>query len=112
MPHSCGKMSRYPHTLTVLQSDEATQDDNGNFIEPESYDIVGLPCREESSGGAQRTQVADGVVILYSSVIYLPYDTPAIPNGVRVQVSDKDGVRMDGVVKRFIRERKNCRLWA
>ncbi|SEV88897.1 hypothetical protein SAMN05428988_0155 [Chitinophaga sp. YR573] len=99
---------QYPHTLTATIVAESHQDDDGNWV-PGSDTTREIKCRVEPNGGGRQVQVADGSLIVYSSIVYMPRGTTPLQDGTRVSITSSPVTA--GAVLRFSQGQLNSRLW-
>lgn len=121
---------QYPHFLYVRASDtEATQDDNGSWQDGGAAWRFHSVCREETNGKGQKVNAADGLFVVYASLVHLPAGATFVAEGVEAVVADReldpdeltdkaltnakaDGtVRIKGECLKFDKGRLHCRLW-
>lgn len=109
------KVIQYPHYLfSVRSGSDAAQDENGNWIVSGTANVFLSKCREETNGGGQELQVADGTYRKFSSLIQLPKGELSIEEGTSVFVSDyADGssIRIKGTVLKVDKGQLHSRLW-
>lgn len=107
-----GVLEQYPHYLY--------RDNEDGWV------YVGR-CREETNGKGGHIKAADTEYYLYSSIVQMPAETPKIPEGIEVFVSERelvademsdlqplieDGtVRVSGTCAKFDKGRLHCRMW-
>lgn len=106
-------VKQYPHILRLMEGAESTYDEvtgihtSGTLQEgADSY-----PCREEPNSYGRRIGI-DGQLVDYSSMVFLPLDSPDLIPGVKFRVYQGDSIRFQGEVKRFSRGQLNCKVWA
>lgn len=99
---------QYPHTLTAKIISESYQDDDGNWM-PGGVSTRQITCRAEPNGSGRQIQLADGSLITYSWIVYMPKATQPLPNGIVVAVDSSPSAL--GKVLRFSQGQLNSRLW-
>ncbi len=106
---------QYPHYLFVTNpSDNATQDENGEWVTPVSANVLIGACREETNGRGSQINATDGTQYVFQSLIQLPAGTPPVKVGTPVIVTnDAAGldVRISGKCMKFDVGQLHCRLW-
>jgi len=108
-------VKQYPHFLFAIIGGETTQDDNGDWVQPDGATMLFISsCREETDGRGTEIKVADGTFHKITSLIQLPKGSPKVEIGTTVFVSnDQDGldVRIKGTVLKFDNGQLHSRLW-
>jgi hypothetical protein len=102
---------QYPHQLiaTTFEQD-AEQDDNGNWVVPDSSLLTQLCRAEPNSKGSFITGV-DGKQIVYAWNIYLPLPVTELKPGTKVSIEWNGNKIGQGTVIRFSRGQLNARIW-
>lgn len=107
-------VKQYPHYLFIEDSNEAIQDEQGNWTECEQSRKFMSVCREETDGKGTEYQVAGGEYIKTTSVIQLPTACPTVSKGTKVIVANDPeclDVRISGVCLNFDKAQLHSRLW-
>ena len=108
-------IKQYPHYLFVLQSEEASQDEDGNWIGgSEPTPVFHSKCREEVNASGRRLEVAGGSYHVFKSVIQMPKNKGRIAEGSQIVITDDDAgdnVRLEGSVLKFDKAQLHSRLW-
>ena len=121
--------SKYYQHLYRLVTNESTQDATGAGVQgSKSWVYVGL-CREETNGKGSSVATADGNVLVFSSLVYMPIGTPRIDEGTQILIlrnqqdvsNITDTFITDGKISgevviigrcmKFDMGRLHCRMW-
>lgn len=102
---------QYPHSLiAVVMEDEAERDENGDWI-PSNSSLISQACRAEPNGKGGFLTAADGKVIHYEWIIYMPIPDTELKPGTPVTVEWNGDEFAKGIVKRYSRGQFNARVW-
>lgn len=105
-------VKQYPYILKVLQHQEATFDQRtGSWVGGEAQWVELGKCRDEINGSGAKITTEDSENYVYSAVVYAPKNTPTIGKGAKIQVWDKNTLRLEGNVTRFSRDQLHSRIW-
>lgn len=106
---------QYPHYLfKVVSTDEAYQDDSGNWVGGDTEILFLCKCREEVNGSSQQIRVADGTFYLYSSLIQIPKNDISVTIGDIIVVSNDpecNDIRIKAECMRYSKDQLHSRLW-
>ena len=104
-------VKQYPYNLYILNIQDATQNENGDFVEgSESWELA-CTCRDEANTKSQNVLV-DSVYYPYDSIVYTPKSCPILENETKVEIRYQNGVvRLSGQVKRFSQDQLHSRIW-
>jgi hypothetical protein len=121
--------SKYYQHLYRLVTNESTQDATGAWVQgSKTWVYVGL-CREETNGKGSSVATADGNVLVFSSLVYMPIGTPRIDEGTQILIlrnqqdvsNITDTFITDGKISgevviigrcmKFDMGRLHCRMW-
>ena len=109
------KLVQYPHYLFAVNAGgDSVQDENGNWSDAETTNIVISTCREETDGRGSEIQVAGGTFHRFTSLMQLPKGAQKVEVGSTVFVANKaDGtdIRIRGVVLKYDVGQLHSRLW-
>lgn len=104
-------ISQYPHTIEITGPITSHQDTFGNWINDAQQDIT-LACRFEPAGANGLIPGADGTLINYNWVVYMPIPSIRIMPGNVVELFDAAGIQIVAdKVLRFSAGQLNARLW-
>ena len=103
-------VKQYPYSLYILNIQDATQNENGDFIEGSQSWGLACTCRDEANTKSQ-TVLVDSVYYPYDSIIYTPKSCPILKNETKIEVRQGGVVRLSGVVKRFSQDQLHSRIW-
>lgn len=118
-----GKMrvQQYPHYLFAVNAGgDSVQDENGNWSDAETTNVLISTCREETDGRGSEIQVAGGTFHRFSSLVQLPKGAVGAENVPPVQVgstvfvannADGTDIRIQGVVLKYDVGQLHNRLW-
>lgn len=82
---------QYPHYLYKRVSVEATQNDEGSWVDGEEAAIVFCgTCREETNGKGDKIQATNGVFREFSALVQLPTDVQRVAEGTQVFVTSRE----------------------
>lgn len=103
---------QYPYILKVFKEVESVF--NQQTAEWENgtgqWEVIGK-CRDEINGSGAKITTEDNESYIYSAVIYAPKNIPMINKGAKVQVWERENLRLEGEVKRFGKEQLHVRIW-
>lgn len=103
-------MEQYPDSILVTVRVGATQDSNGNWIGGTPTDYT-FDCRLEPNGTGRKIPGADGALIDFAFICYLPKTTTIIPVDALYVATSLNNGTIEGSVKRASNGQLNSRLW-
>ncbi len=101
-------VTQYPHIIIIPGSVDETYRENGIWKPGASGSDIQQACRYEPSAITKKLAVADGTVIEYKGIVYLPKSTPDIENGSFIEIP---GVLEKSKALYFYRGQMNCTLY-
>lgn len=102
-------VSQYPHTV-VISATSSIKNASGNWVSTPGT-AVEKSCRFEPNSGTGKVATADGKMIDYSGIIYMPLPVNALAPGTPVDVLSGATVLLHSTVKRFNAGQLNARIW-
>jgi len=103
-------MVQYPDNIVLTTSASASQNVSGVFTTG-ATGSYSLDCRAEVNGTGKRTTSADGALIDYSFLVFLPVMTTVIPPDSGFVLTALSNGTITGKVKRSSNGQLNSRLW-
>ena len=93
--------------------EEAETDDFGFEKQQAGVWKMHSACYEQVGGSGGSLRLENGEQFVYSSMIFLPANTPSVKAGTKIQVrTDCGHIRFEGECARFSTDVRHCRLWA
>ncbi len=80
-------LTQYPQFLYAYEPGEATQNENGSFIQSTGSWVLKSACREETNGKGTKIQLTDSEEYVYASLIQIPAGSTRIPEGTKIAVT-------------------------
>ena len=102
---------QYPHTITIPGKAGESILQDGIWQTQPPTPSVDQACRYEPSPIAREITLADGSLVRYKGVVYLPLSTPDIENQVLVKVTKLAVVVVEAKTIYFYRGQMNCTLY-
>ena len=103
-------MVQYPDSIVVTTSASASQNASGVWTAG-ATGSYSLDCRAEVNGSGRRITSADGALIDYSFLVFMPVMTTVIPPGSDFVLTALSDGTITGQVKRASNGQLNSRLW-
>lgn len=107
-------VAQYPDKILVhSNASNSTQNEQGDWVIPQEDAPAPLemPCRVELRSSAGYISSADGKLIEFQSIIYLPLPTPEVYIDQTISVKNGDVIKLTGTVKQFSKGQLNARIW-
>ncbi len=103
-------VTQYPHIIEISVASESTKDVSGNWVNgtPTTSQVNG---RYEPNKGNGMVRAADGTMINYEGIVYLPLPQSDLPVGTDVTVKNGETVLLKNTVKQFSKGQLNARVW-
>lgn len=101
-------VTQYPHIIIINPQPGDALLQNGIWTTPAPGTPVEQACRYEPSQITRQIKVADGLVITYKGIVFLPLSSPEIQSGVSVNIV---GVVEGAKTLYFYRGQLNCSLY-
>lgn len=104
-------VTQYPHSITITPKVDPVQGQSGNFTAPVSGTPVTSMCRVEPAGSNPVLTGADGNVVNYAFVVYMPLQTNQFRYGDAVVITLANQSQFTGFIKQQSNGQFNTRLW-
>jgi len=78
---------QYPEFLYAFQAGEATQNENGSFVQSPGSWVLKSACREETNGKGTKIQLTNSETYVFASLIQIPAGAAKIPEGTKIAVT-------------------------
>lgn len=78
---------QYPQFLYAFQAGEATQNENGSFVQSTGSWVLQSACREETNGKGTKIQLTNSEEYVYAALIQIPVGAAKIPEGTKIAVT-------------------------
>jgi len=102
-------MVEYPDSIVITVKAAATQV-NGDWVSGSDTDYT-FDCRIEPNGEGNKIAGADGALIDFDFMCYMPQTTTIITSGSAFVVTSLNNGTITGDVKRASNGQLNSRLW-
>lgn len=103
-------VTQYPHTINVNTAGASTQNASGNWVTGPPT-VMMKECRAEPNSSNGKVKSADGTLIDFSWIIYLPLPVDTLAVGSKVIVTSGAETLLTDTIKRFSRGQLNARIW-
>lgn len=103
-------MIQYPDSIAITVSASASQNASGLWETGASAGYT-FDCRAEANGSGRMIPGADGVLIGYDFLVYMPQTTTIIPRDSDFVLDSMLNGIVSGKVKRASNGQLNSRLW-
>ena len=103
-------MIQYPDNIAITTSASASQNASGVWTSG-ATGSYSLDCRAEVNSAGKRTTSADGALIDYSFLVFLPVMTTVIPPNSDFVLTALNNGTITGQVKRASNGQLNSRIW-
>ena len=104
-------VKQYPHSITITPKVDPVQGHSGDFAAPGTGAVVTSPCRVEPAGSNPVLTGADGNVVNYAFVVYMPLRTNQFRYGDAVVITLANQSQFTGFIKQQSNGQLNTRLW-
>ena len=103
-------MTQYPDTITITTAASAYQNASGVWVQGATGNYE-FSCRAEVNSMGRKIVSADGALIDYSFLIYMPVSTVVIPPGSDYVLNALNNGTISGRVRLAKNGQLNSRLW-
>lgn len=103
-------VSQYPHLITIRKVAGSVKNASGNWTSTPATAVEKAGRFEPNTRNAQ-IPTADGTMVTYAGIIYMPLPQEAIAPGTQVEVLSGAGVLLKQTVKAFNAGQFNVRVW-
>lgn len=104
-------LKRNPDTLSYLVTQDAYEDEYGDFHEGTTYWEGEIRCDAVSNSKAQKITFADGTKYEYAYEVHLPHNVREFQVGEKVKITFFGGNEVEYIVQGFHRFQKQSKIW-
>lgn len=104
-------VNQYPDTVLITRKPEFAQNASGNYKPAGEESTFTSECRAEPAGDNPVIKGADGNMVEYSWIVFMPKTSEVFAFGDTVQITKADGSIYKGSLKRPSNGQFNTRLW-
>lgn len=105
-------VKQYPHIILITRKPEPVKGTDGNYsVANTSAAILNSVCRAEPAGSNPVLKGADGDLIYYSFVVYMPKSDIELKYGDETLITFSENVIHSGIVKQHSNGQLNSRIW-